>query len=106
MKLNYTRKKKNERKPEEKFHNFQYYQKPDFKYEALSDSEGLRKAYEHGDYYMHGKTLYIASSHTQRDWWDDFTKIPFWGGPKKFRQVSESSGSIQKQRRNRHSSRA
>ena len=79
MKLNYSRKKKNERKPEEKFHNFQYYQKPEFKYEALSDSEGLRKAYEHGDYYMHGKTLYIAGSHTQRDWWDDFTKIPFWG---------------------------
>ena len=79
MKLNYSRKKKNERKPEEKFHNFQYHQKPDFKYEELSDSEGLRKAYEHGDYYMHGKTLYIAGSHTKRDWWDDFTKIPFWG---------------------------
>ena len=28
---------------------------------------------------MHGKTLYIAGSHTQRDWWDDFTKIPFGG---------------------------
>ena len=31
MKLNYSRKKKNKRKPEEKFLNFQYYQKPDFK---------------------------------------------------------------------------
>ena len=49
------------------------------KYETLSDSEALRKAYEHGDYYTHGKTLYIAGSHTSRDWWDDFTKIPFWG---------------------------
>ena len=61
------------------FHNFQYYQKPNFKYEALSDSEGLRKAYEHGDYYVHGKTMYVARSHTKRNWWGDFTKIPFWG---------------------------
>ena len=79
MKLNYARKKKNEIKLEEKFHNSQYYKKPEFKYETMSDSDGLRKAYENGDYYIHGKTLCIAGSHTARDWWGDFTKIPFWG---------------------------
>ena len=73
MKLNYARKKKNERKPEDKFQNFQYYRKPAFKYEAISDSDGLRKAYANGDYYTHGKTRYIAGSHTSRDWWGDFT---------------------------------
>ena len=79
MKLNYFQKKKHERKPEDKFHNFQYYQKPEFKYDTSTDSEGLRKAYEHGDYYTHGKSLYVAGSHTSRDWRDDFAKIPFWG---------------------------
>ena len=49
------------------------------KYDTITDSEGLRKAYDHGDYYTHGKTMYIAGSHTQRDWFDDFTKIPAWG---------------------------
>ena len=77
MKLNYSRKKKHERKRDEQFHNFQYVQKLDFKYETMSDTEGLRIAYEHGDYYTHGKTIYIAGSHTARDWFDDFTKIPF-----------------------------
>ena len=23
--------------------------------------------------------MYIASSHTARDWYDDFSKVPFWG---------------------------
>jgi hypothetical protein len=45
----------------------------------ISDAEGLRRVYESGDAYTHGSTLYVAGSHTARDWWDDVTKIPFWG---------------------------
>ena len=45
----------------------------------ISDAEGLRRAYADGDTHVHGKTLYIAGSHTGQDWWDDFTKIPIWG---------------------------
>jgi hypothetical protein len=45
----------------------------------ITDAEGLRRAYESGDAYTHGSTLYVAGSHTARDWWDDVTKIPFWG---------------------------
>ena len=44
---------------------------------VISDAEGLRRAYEQGDAYSHNGTLYVAGSHTVRDWWDDFTKIPF-----------------------------
>ena len=61
------------------FHAFQYVQKPEYKFETITDSEGISKAYEQGDYYIHGKTLYIAGSHTARDWFDDVTKIPFYG---------------------------
>ena len=46
---------------------------------AITDAEGLERAYAQGDAYTHGTTWYIAGSHTARDWWDDVTKIPFWG---------------------------
>jgi hypothetical protein len=46
---------------------------------AITDAEGLSRAYAQGDTYTHGTTTYIAGSHTARDWWDDLSKIPFWG---------------------------
>lgn len=45
----------------------------------LSDAEGLERAYKDGDTHVHGKTMYVAGSHTLQDWWDDVTKIPVWG---------------------------
>ena len=44
----------------------------------ITDAEGLSRAYQQGDAYTHGKTLYIAGSHTSQDWIDDVTNIPFW----------------------------
>ena len=44
-----------------------------------TDKEGLQRAYAQGDTYVWGDTLYIAGSHTARDWFDDVTKVPFWG---------------------------
>ena len=44
----------------------------------ITDADGLARAYQQGDAYMHGKTLYIAGSHTARDWMDDLTRIPLW----------------------------
>ena len=41
----------------------------------INDAEGLSKANADGDTYVYGKTLYIAGSHTARDWYDDL-KIP------------------------------
>ena len=61
------------------FHNYENTEKPTLKYDQISDAEGLQRAYKQGDYYIHGKTMFIAGSHTARDWFDDFTKIPIWG---------------------------
>ena len=61
------------------FHGYQHTPKPILKYDEITDSDGLRRAYEQGDYYVHGKTMFIAGSHTARDWFDDFTKVPAWG---------------------------
>ena len=61
------------------FHHYQHEPKPILKYDQITDSEGLRRAYEHGDFYVHGKTMFIAGSHTARDWFDDITKVPAWG---------------------------
>ena len=49
------------------------------KAEPLEDREGLQRAYQQGDSYTRGDTMYVAGSHTARDWYDNFTKIPFWG---------------------------
>jgi len=49
------------------------------KAEPLEDREGLQRAYNQGDSYTRGDTMYVAGSHTKTDWYDDFTKIPFWG---------------------------
>ena len=45
----------------------------------ISDAEGLDRAYQQGDTYRRGDTLYIAGSHTAQDWYDDVTKVPVWG---------------------------
>ena len=47
--------------------------------DEITDVQGLERAYQHGDYYLHGDTMYIAGSHTAKDWYDDVTKIPVWG---------------------------
>jgi hypothetical protein len=49
------------------------------KAEPLEDREGIQRAYNQGDSYARGDTLYVAGSHTATDWYDDFTKVPFWG---------------------------
>ena len=51
----------------------------EYVYNKISEAEGLEKAYAHGDYFIHGKTMYIAGSHTKKDWYDDVTKVPDWG---------------------------
>ena len=61
------------------FHGYQHTLKPILRLDQITDSEGLRRAYEQGDYYVHGKTMFIAGSHTARDWFDDVTKVPAWG---------------------------
>ena len=78
MKVN-DKKRKNTTTFENQFHSYQHVEKPTLKYNQITDSEGLRRAYEHGDYYVHGRTMFIAGSHTIRDWFDDITKVPAWG---------------------------
>ena len=78
MKLN-TKTSKHIRSFDSQFHNYQHKPNPELVYGSITDAEGLSKAYKHGDYYVHGKTMFIAGSHTTRDWFDDITKIPVWG---------------------------
>ena len=89
MKLNTNLKRKHHRDIDEaQFHkfgnNFQRYEtstqnRPALRVETISDADGLERAYKHGDYFIHGKTMYVAGSHTAKDWFDDFTKVPFYG---------------------------
>jgi hypothetical protein len=81
MKLN-VKKRKADESFDNQFHGYQYTAKPVLKYDQITDSEGLQRAYKHGDYYVHGRTMLIAGSHTARDWFDDFTKVPAWGDKK------------------------
>ena len=61
---------------------------------ALTDAEGLQRAYQQGDAYPYGNTLYIAGSHTAKDWYDDFTKIPFWGNTKNTTRYKEAEKAL------------
>ena len=45
----------------------------------ITVAQGLERAYADGNYYTHGDTMYIAGSHTTKDWYDDVAKIPVWG---------------------------
>jgi hypothetical protein len=53
------------------------------KAKPLEDREGLQRAYDQGDSYVRGDTMYVAGSHTATDWYDNFTKMPFWGDLRK-----------------------
>ncbi len=87
--------------PDEIYNNqFQIYHhtpEPNLRYDGITDSEGLRKAYDHGDYYVHGKTMFIAGSHTQRDWFDDVTKIPLWGDLKNSERYQKVQAKFEEQ---------
>ena len=43
-----------------------------------TDAEGMDRAYAQGDVYGEGNKMYVAGSHTGRDWFDDVTKIVQW----------------------------
>ena len=75
----YKNKRKQQGSFDNQFHGYQHQEKPVLKYDQITDSEGLKRAYEHGDYYTHGRTMFVAGSHTARDWFDDFSKVPAWG---------------------------
>jgi hypothetical protein len=61
---------------------------------AITDAEGLARAFAQGDAYTHGGTTYIAGSHTARDWWDDATKIPLWGGSHKIYRLQQAQKAL------------
>ena len=54
-------------------------EKTEYITDEITDAQGIERAYQQGDYYIHGDTMYIAGSHTAKDWYDDVTKIPVWG---------------------------
>ena len=73
-----TKKRKSNTTFDNQFHGYQHTKEPVLKYDQIKDSEGLQRAYKQGDYYVHGRTMFIAGSHTARDWFDVFTKVLAW----------------------------
>lgn len=55
----------------------------------ITDEEGLKKAYDNTDSYLHinGNTLYIAGSQTTQDWLIDDPQIPFKGESKRYKDA-------------------
>ena len=62
----------------------------------IDDATGLTRAYAQGDAYTHGNTTYVAGSHTARDWWDDVTKVPFWGDLRKSHRYKQAEKALDK----------
>ena len=65
-------------------YNYPQPAKPKTVKSIITDKEGLKRAYQQGDYFIHGDTMYVAGSHTGKDWYDDLTKIPDWKSINKF----------------------
>ena len=59
MKLN-TKKRRKPTTFENHFHGYQNTEKPVLKYDQITDSEGLQRAYAQGDHYVHGETMFKA----------------------------------------------
>ena len=47
--------------------------------DEITDAQGLERAYKHGDYYIHGGTMYRVGSHNLPDWYGNFIKTQVWG---------------------------
>lgn len=62
--------------------------------EGITDEVGLQRAYEQGDAYPYGDTLYVAGSHTAKDWYDDATKVPFWGDVREATRYQEADKAL------------
>ena len=86
--LDYTLNSKNKRKltflkqfdvghGQSQFHDFP--KEPEFIRDTITDTQGLDRAYDNTNYYIHGDTLYIAGTNSWRDVFDDITKVPFYG---------------------------
>ncbi len=56
----------------------------------LEDREGLDRAYQQGGGYTRNSTMFIAGSHTARDWYDDVAKIPFYGDVKDSKRYQQA----------------
>jgi hypothetical protein len=61
----------------------------------LEDREGLERAYQQGDSYVRNDTMYVAGSHTARDWYDDFRTIPFWGSVRNSERYQQADKMLQ-----------
>ena len=69
----------------------------------ISDSEGLDRAYKSkGNTFVNGDTLYIAGTHpsSAKDWYDDVSKIPFWGDLRDSDRYQEANKTLNETRLN------
>ena len=67
----------------------------------ISDSEGLARAYKSkGNTFVYGDTLYVAGTHptSAKDWYDDVTKIPFWGDLRNSDRYQEANKTLNENR--------
>ncbi len=76
--------------------------KQEFIRETITDTQGLDRAYENRNFYIHGDTLYIAGTNSWRDVFDDITKIPFWGDLKESERYKETEKALKENPQIKH----
>lgn len=76
--------------------------KQEFIRETITDTQGLDRAYENRNYYIHGDTLYIAGTNSWRDVFDDITKIPFWGNLKDSERYQQAEKALKENPQIKH----
>jgi pimeloyl-ACP methyl ester carboxylesterase len=76
--------------------------KQEFIKETITDTQGLDKAYENRNYFIHGNTLYIAGANSWRDVWDDISKVPFYGDLKQSERYKEAEKALKQNPQIKH----
>ena len=76
--------------------------KQEFIKETITDTQGLDRAYENRNYYIHGNTLFIAGTNSWRDVFDDITKVPFYGDLKQSERYQQAEKALKENPQIKH----
>ena len=70
--------------------------------ETITDTQGLDKAYQNTNYFIHGNTLYIAGTNSWLDVFDDITKVPFYGNLKQSERYQQAEKALKENPQIKH----
>ncbi len=79
------------------FHGYQHTAKPISKYDPNHRFRGATESIRARRLLRAWRTMFVAGSHTARDWFDDITKVPAWGDSKNSEKYQKTQKEFENQ---------